>query len=190
MKNILFHLLIVLCLGTFGCGSLFPSEKRTVKTPWGNFKDVKNAFDQVIPYQTSADDLVKLNFDPYTTSNITILTYLEIMQRFMPNPSISRDDLDPGIRECLAVRDACQAYEMRQQNLNQERYGNIMLDIFNFRRQTQKSGWEFNVLIVMKHDLVVYKLWSGKPNLDETVDTKNPLGPLQDLGFWNRVLVP
>ncbi len=182
--------MIFLCMGMGGCASLFPSETRTVRSPWSNFKDIKTAFDQIIPYQTTADDLVKLNFDPYTTSNISILTYLEIMQRFMPNTSISQSDLDPAIQDCLSVRDSCHAYEMKQQNLNQERYGNIVLDIFNFRRRTQKSGWEFNVLIVMKHDLVVYKLWSGKPNLDETVDSKNPLGPLQDLGFWNRVLVP
>lgn len=173
-----------------GCTSLFPSEKRIIKSPWGNFKEVKEAFDQVIPYQTTTDDLVRLNFDPYTTSNITILTYLEIMQRFMPNASISKNDIDPQIQDCLVVRDLCRAYEMKQQYINQERYGNIVLDILNFRRQTQKSGWESNVLIVIKNDLVVYKLWSGKPNVDETVDTKNPLGPLQDLGFWNRILVP
>jgi hypothetical protein len=187
-RNLLMAIVVVFALA--GCASLLPSEKRTVKSPWKSFSDAKTAFDRIVPYQTTTDDLVKLEFDPYTTSNITILTYLDIIQRFMPNPSISQKDLDQGLQDCLSVKDLCGAYEMKQQNLQQERYGNVFLDIFNFRRQSRRSGWEFDVLIVMKNNMVVYKLWNGKPNVDETVDTRNPLGPLQDLGFWNRILVP
>jgi hypothetical protein len=44
------------------------------------------------------------------------------------------------------------------------------------------TGWEFNAFIVLKNDLVVYKISGGKPKIDELVDQKKPLGPLQDIG--------
>ncbi|MDH5299663.1 MAG: hypothetical protein OEV91_11660, partial [Desulfobulbaceae bacterium] len=63
--------------------------------------------------------------------------------------------------------------------IDQDRYGNVVLDLFNFRRKTKLTGWEFKAIIVMKQGLVTYKLWGGKPKIDENRDSKNPFGPLQ-----------
>jgi len=38
---------------------------------------------------------------------------------------------------------------------------------------------EFDALLMLKHDVVVYKIWSGTPNIDKLDTSKNPLGPLQ-----------
>ena len=57
-----------------------------------------------------------------------------------------------------------------------------MLDLFGFRRKTKISGWEFKAIIVLKNDLVVYKISGGKPKVDELLDEKKPLGPLQNIG--------
>ena len=37
-------------------------------------------------------------------------------------------------------------------------------------------------MFVLDDGLVIYKVWSGTPNIDEYQDTNNPLGPLQGIG--------
>lgn len=172
-----------------GCSTtkLLPRQKQTVITPWESYREAKNAFDQISPYQTKKEELEKLGFTPQATPNIKILNYLDIMDRFMPNQSITKKDLAPGLQDCLADQEQCTAYEIIIRKFDSQRFGNVFLDLFNFRRKTNVSGWEFMALIVLKDSLVVYKLSSGKPNTDELNDSKNPLGPLQsaDKIIWS-----
>lgn len=168
--------LLVLC----GCSSMLPVAKSTVESPWLSFEEAKSAFDKVVPYQTSRDELIRLNFDPYNTPNIEILTYLDIIQRFMPNPSFTINDMDQGLQECIAAKNGCQAYEVKLQKIHTQRYGNVFLDLFRFKRTAHQSGWEFSALLVLKNDVVVYKIWGGKPKIDTDTYRKNPLGPLQE----------
>jgi hypothetical protein len=185
--------LYVFMLQFFLCGcsssAYLPSAKGTVRSPWNSFNEVKAAFDQIQPYQTDVVQLEQLGFTPETTPNIRILNHLDIMQRFLPNQSISLKDLDEGLQDCLAAKDSCQAYEILIRHIDEERYGNVLLDLFNFRRKTAVSGWEFQALIVLKDDLTVYKIYGGKPTIDESKDSKNPLGPLQssERVLWNVV---
>ena len=60
-----------------------------------------------------------------------------------------------------------------------KRYGNFFLDFFNFERRTKVTGWEFNAVLIIKDDLVIYKLISGQPAIQEYEEANNPLGPLQ-----------
>ncbi len=163
-------------------GLLLPSIETTSKSPWQSFEEAKIAFDKVIPNQTTREDLKKLSFDPFETPNVSLITYLELTQKFIPNQSIRLEDLDPNVQDCLKTKEACQGYQVSPQMLHSKRYGNLLLDLFNFRRQKLSSGWKFDALIVLKDDLVVYKLWGGEPNISETEDKKNPLGPFQDIG--------
>jgi hypothetical protein len=176
-----FILLVSLAAFFSSCSStaLLPRQQKIVVTPWNSFEEAKNAFDQVKPYQTRKDELEKLGFTPEVTPNIKILNYLDIMERFMPNQSITTEDLAEGLQDCLADQEQCMAYEIFIRRYNSQRFGNVFLDLFNFRRKTTVSGWDFMALIVIKNSLVVYKLSSGRPNTDELDDAKNPLGPLQ-----------
>jgi hypothetical protein len=164
-----------------GCSSktFLPSTKDTVNSPWNSYKNIQHSFAKIIPYKTTSEDLEKLNFSPKVTPNIQILTHLDITQRFIPDQSVGLKDLDDGLKDCLAAQDNCQAFEIIIKNIYSERYGNVFLDLFNFRRKTKISGWEFKAIIVLKNDLVVYKISGGKPEIDEHQDRKNPLGPLQ-----------
>ncbi len=166
-----------------GCGAtLLPSTRDTIRSPWDSFAGAKHAFDQIDVYETDMQGLQGLGFDPFSLANMEILTYLDIMARFMPNQAIKKEDLDPGIRECLEARNGCLAYEIKVQVLNSERRGNVLLDLFGFKRKTNRSGWQFQALFVVHNDFVVYKLWGGKPHVNETSLKKKPLGPLQDSG--------
>jgi hypothetical protein len=71
---------------------------------------------------------------------------------------------------------------MEPNRLNKKRVGNFMLDFMNFRRDTITTGWKFGALIVIVSDKVVYKQWSGSPNIQEETLQRNPLGPLQGVG--------
>lgn len=164
-----------------GCSGMLPSIKKTTKSPWQGFADAKKSFDRIIPNQTISKDLKKLGFDPFLVPNVKLMTYLDLMKMFLPNQSITMADIDSGVRSCLEARDACYGYEISPERLNKQRSGSVFLDLFNFRRTTITTGWRFKALIVLKDDLVVYKLWAGQPKIDETEDKKNPLGPLQNI---------
>ena len=76
------------------------------------------------------------------------------------------------------------AFEITVRKYDSQRYGNVFLDLFNFRR---KTSWLFQAIIVLKDGIVVYKLSSGEPMTGELRDSKNPLGPLQsqDVNLWS-----
>jgi hypothetical protein len=175
--------LLCLALGflTTGCKSLFSSSSQRTRTPWQNFDQAQSAYDQVIPHKTTIGELKTLGFDPHHTPNIKILTYLDLIQRFIPNASISLNDLQPDVRACIESKDCCHAYELDLEMTDNKRYGNLMLDVFGFNRKTKTTGWTFKALIIVKDDIVAYKLRSGEPNVDKLEKKTKPLGPLQEM---------
>jgi hypothetical protein len=181
-------MILLILITNSGCsGALLPSVKQTTKSPWQSFEEAKIAFDKIVPSQTTSQDLKRLGFDPFATPNVKLVTYLELTEKFLPNQSIRLEDLDPGVQACLRARETCQGYEVSPKLLNSKRYGNVLLDLFNFRRKQITTGWNFTALIVLKGDLVVHKIWGGEPNVSEFEDKKNPLGPFQDIG---KILPP
>lgn len=182
MTNIYFTAIFFLTLLISGCANLLPSVEKTTESPWTSFEGAKQSFDKIVPQKTTVEGLKALNIDPFETSNVKLITYLDLIERFIPNESISLEDLPPGVRSCLAVKEACYGYEVHPQKINSKRQGNVVLDLLNFRRKTITSGWKFNALIVLKKGLVVYKLWGGEPKVVQFEDKKNPLGPLQEVG--------
>ena len=176
-------LIVAVCFLCTGCGvRLLPTTEDTVRSPWDSFEEAKMSYEKIVVYETDLQGLKNRGFDPFSTANMEILTYLDIMDRFMPNPAIKKEDLDQGIRECIENQSGCQAYEMMIEVLNSERRGSVFLDLFGFKRKTYRSGWQFQALFVINNGSVVYKLWGGKPHINETSLVKKPLGPLQESG--------
>jgi hypothetical protein len=174
-------LYVALVFTTTGCKSLFSSSSQRARTPWQNFAEAQTAYDRVIPHQTTLGELKSLGFDPHTTSNVKILTYLDLVQKFIPNSSISLQDLPPDVRDCIQSKDCCHAYELELDMTHNQRYGNLALDIFGFNRRTKTTGWTFKALVIIKDDVVAYKLRSGEPNVNRIEKKTKPLGPLQEL---------
>ncbi len=164
-----------------GCASLFPTDDRRTQAAWTNFASAQSDFEQIVPHKTTLDELRCMGFDPDVTPNIRWLTYLDIMARFLPNQSITKEDLDPNVREMIQCKDQCQAFEIDLEILNNHRYGNLPLDVLGFKKKTQITGWKFRGLVLLKDDVVTYKLISGEPNIDKFEKKLKPLGPLQDL---------
>ena len=164
-----------------GCSGLLPKTKEITKSPWQTYQAAQDAFDKIVPGQTTIAELRSMSMDPSSNPNIAILNYADVMRKFMLNQSFSINDLDNGVRECVSAKVACRGFEINQSLVEKNRQGNVVLDVLGFYRETQTSGWRFNGLILLKDDIVVYKLTSGQPVIAQTDENKNPLGPVQAL---------
>lgn len=182
---------VVLLLMLTGCASLLPSTKITIQSPWEDFDGAKLTYEKVVPGVTNVADLKKLGFDPFVVPNIRIMTATEVVNIFLPNPSIKMEDLDPGIQKCIESKDRCTAYQILPSMLNTNRIGNFWLDLFTFKRHTVNTGWEFRGLLTIVDEVVTYRDPPGGRPLIHTdqVDVK-PLGPIQEIGTAVASAIP
>lgn len=176
-------LMITLFLMVTGCAGLLPSTTIITKSPWENFDGAKATYEKIQPGTTNVNDLKKLGFDPFLVPNIKILNVTEVINVFLPNPSIKKEDLDPGIQKCIDSKDRCTAYQITPSTIYVKRVGNFWLDLFTFKRHTVNSGWEFKGLITLVDNVVTYRdPPGGRPLINtDQVDVK-PLGPIQEVG--------
>lgn len=183
-RNILIlkKLAIFVCLGLAGCSSLLPRGDAAVEGPWRSFEEAQHTFDKIIPYQTTVEDLKALGLAPSSRPNITLLNYSDVVRRFIPSPTTDPDELDTGVRDCIKGKTACTGFEIEQRSIKRTRSGNFWADFLNFKRQVDVTGWQFNGMLLIKDNVVVYKLVGGKPLIHEREQNRNPLGPLQDIG--------
>jgi hypothetical protein len=178
---VLLAVMLELALLTTGCRSLFSSTRSTTLSCWTNYEATESAFAKITPRQTTEQGLRNLGLHPAVSPNVQLLTYVDIIQTFMPNPGIRLEDLPAGVRECIAAQEHGKAYLVELQDIRDKRHGNLFLDIFGFKRTTHESGWRFKGLILLKDGLVVYKLSSGEPLISREDKKLKPLGPLQEL---------
>lgn len=168
-------------LGT-GCSvPLLPRESRVQESPWSCFAEAKAAYDNVEIDVTTESQLKELGIDPFVTPNVEILTYLDIQERFLPNAAVKFADLDMGVQRCIAARELCLGYRVAPGSRQEQRHGNVILDLLQFHQQTSIEGWRFEGLIIMVDGVVTYKLWDGQPLIKEERDYLDPLGPFRDV---------
>jgi len=163
-----------------GC-SVLPTTETVTRSQFTNYTQVVAAFDAIVPYRTRTTDLKALGLDPTVSPNVKVLTYVQVIQYFMPNPAITKADLHPAVRECIDAQENGHAYLVELSEIRTKRYGSAFLDIFGFKRRTLETGWRFNGLILTTNGLVVYKLSSGEPSIVNNMKRVKPLGPLQEL---------
>jgi hypothetical protein len=176
------RLVVLACLGLVGCTSLLPRSDVVLEGQWNSFEDAKQTFDKIIPYQTSAEELKAFGLDPNITPNITLLNYSDVLQRFVPSPSINAEELDTGVNDCLKAKMACRGFEINQRVVKRNRFGNFWIDFLGFKKKTDVTGWHFKGMVLIKDKLVVYKLVGGQPMIHELEKSENPLGPFQGVG--------
>ncbi len=175
-------MVLLATLALVGCGtSLLPQQSETANGGFKTYSDLQTAYDHVIPGQTRASQLPNIGFDA-TQPNVEVLSYLGVIERFMPRDSVKFDHLAPPVRACILARDRCTAYVFRPSIIKAHRTGDTMLDVFGFDRTTVSQGWSAEVTLLVQDGRVAYKIMSGKPNIQDTQEKVQPLGPLQDVG--------
>lgn len=172
---------LFLVLLTSACGHLLP-ESRNQSTPLASFEDARAAIEVLVPMKSQRKELEQGGFNPATHPNIKLLTQADVVRRFLPSSLVKREELDPGILACLEARDECRGMEIIISKINRVRDGGFFSDFFNFERHTTITGWRFNATVLFVNDLVVFRTWGGQPKVNETENTRNPLGPLQGIG--------
>jgi hypothetical protein len=171
-------------LSLVGCGGLglLPHETKMETSNFQTYEQVEAAYGNVVPGNTRMSDLPKLGFDTATTPNVEILSYLGVIERFMPRNTMSFDHLSPQVQACIESQDRCSAFVFHPAHIESRRMGSIFLDLFGFERETLDTGWSAEVVLLMQDGHVAYKLMSGRPRIEDHHDTVQPLGPLQDIG--------
>jgi hypothetical protein len=173
---------LLLCAGWLsGCSGLLPTSRNEAPM-FKTFDEARRSIESLVPMQSGLHRLTQLGIDPIKQPHITILTQADVARRLANNSNMLREDLDPGILQCMRARDACRGWELTLSSISKERTGNFFSDFFNFSRRTHTTGWRFIALIVLVDNLVVYRTWGGEPMVNEIEVRTNPLGPLQDTG--------
>lgn len=163
-----------------GCGTLLPTSRAEVQSPWRSFEEAKSAIESIQPGVSRAGDLRALGIDPYTSPNVQILTFSDIALRFPV--SIGNNRLDKGLRDCLEAGKGCTGYYLNVREVKRDRVGGFWADTLGFKRVVEVTGWSFNALLLIVDDRVVYTLYGGQPSVHEQEVSRQPLGPAQDFG--------
>ena len=175
-------LVILLLAGLAGCAALLPDAKIATEDSWTSFDDAKAAIEKIVPYRTRRAELAQARIDPQVNPGITILSFADVVQKFAVGSAVDPKTLDAGIRDCLAAGKSCTGYAVNLRSSRRSRIGNFWLDVTNFRREVDITGWTFNALILLVDDTAVYTVHGGQPKVHELELSRNPLGPLQGFG--------
>jgi len=167
-------------VGCSGFG-LLPRETELKNTSFKSYQDVETAYAQISPGQTRTTDLVTIGFDANDSPNVEVLSYLGVIERFIPRDSIRFDNLDPVVQQCIEARERCTGYVFHPERLHKERLGSWVLDVLGFQRTIVNYGWSADVVLLVMDGHVAYKVMSGKPHIEDFHHDVQPLGPFQDM---------
>ena len=182
MRALIVLLLPVVLADLTGCTALLPRGRSEQASRFATFEAARQALDDVQPYRTTAEAMKTLGFDIDSSANVRQIPYPQLVGVLVENPYLPIAELDDGIRDCIAMRQGCRAYQFHFSRLVRQRRGNFLLDFMNFRRVTRTSGWRFEGIVLLNADgLVLFRNHAGEPNIDTTDESRNPLGPFQSL---------
>ena len=171
-------------LALVGCssGKLLPHSSNNSSASFQTYEQVVAAYSAVRPGETRTPDLAGLGFDTATGANAESLTYIGIGNRFLLQVDKPTSHIPPQVEGCIKTHERCAGFVFRLQRLESHRIGNVLVDAFGFKKIVVDSGWTAEVMLVLQDGVVIYKIMSGRPRLEQTRDIVQPLGAVQDIG--------
>lgn len=163
-----------------GCGTMLPTSRAEIQSPWRSFEEAKAAIESLSPGVSRVGELRALGIDPYASPNVQILTFSDIALRFPV--TVNNNHLDKGLHDCLEAGKGCTGYYLNVRDVKRDRVGGFWEDTLGFKRVVKVTGWSFNALLLIVEDRVVYTLYGGQPSLQEQEISRQPLGPVQSFG--------
>src|SRR5476651_244681 len=155
---------IIAVLALVGCGvlTLLPRQNDPVPTRLVTMRDLAAAYGRVRPGLTRASQLARLGFDP-ASGSAQALSYLGVMERFMPRDSIRFDRLDETVRDCIAARDHCTALVFRPLQRSYAPGRNVILSAFGLGAAAAGIDQPPEVTLLVRDGRVAFKMISGMP---------------------------
>jgi hypothetical protein len=91
------------------CGVAIAAWRQDDVPPGVSFtaQQLKTAYVRIRAGTTPVSQLARLGFD---TAGAAKLSYLGVMEQFMPKDSFGFDTLEPAVQTCFEARDRCTAY--------------------------------------------------------------------------------
>ena len=164
-----------------GCGGVLPQESNVDSSRFQTYDQVLASYADVQQGKTRLKELPGLGLDTRSTPNIEVLSYTDIVNRFLPGESMTLKQAPPAVQRCIEAHYRCSAYVFRLQQSHQQRSGGVVPDLLGIEQDTVSDGWSAEVVLLLQDDLVVYKVISGHPHIQDRNDKTQPLGPFQDL---------
>jgi hypothetical protein len=101
--------ILFVTLAAIGCGSLWLLPRQgDLSTRVRTGKELAAAYARVQPGTTPASQLARLGFDA-ANPNAQVLSYLGVLERFLPRDSTKFDHLDAALQNCIQAQDRCTA---------------------------------------------------------------------------------
>src|SRR5689334_18799127 len=110
-KILLFTTVAIVLIGTVVLLEL-PRSGDTPQSKSLSGRELLAAYQRVQPGLTRASQLAHFGLD-MSSANTQALSYLGVLERFMPRDSVAFDKLDAGVRDCIDARDHCTALVFR-----------------------------------------------------------------------------
>jgi hypothetical protein len=130
-----------------------PSEMPTTRLRTS--QDMLRAYSRIRPGFTHASELAGYGFDS-SSSGTRLLSYLAVMERFIPHDSNRFDRLDSAIQACVAARERCSALTFRPTDSAKAR------GIFTaFDMGASAASRTPQVTLLIRDGRVTFKMMSG-----------------------------
>lgn len=123
-----------------GCGGLLPDQMASPRS-LERYDQVAEAFDQIVPGMTHAEDLASMGFDA-RTSNVDVLSYRNVAARLAPAGGARREHLNPAVQACIRAEAYCTGY------------------VFHPGRGENRPA---DVILLVMNGRVVHKVFTGTP---------------------------
>jgi hypothetical protein len=159
---------VILALALVGCGTLtlLPHQNDASLSKLLTCRDLAVAYARIQPGVTPASHLVRFGFDS-TSANAQVLSYLGVMEYFMPRDSVKFDRLDAAVRDCIDARDRCAAMVFRSSDRSAAAPVDGFFSTIGFGATAAVQPPQVTLLI--RDGRVVFKAMSGIPAAVERV---------------------
>jgi hypothetical protein len=127
-----------------GCGALLPEQKALKGAD-----QLVEAFDQIVPGLTRADDLPNLGFDT-AAANAGVLSARDIANRF------ARGAGDPAVRACIRDEIYCTGFVFHAAGAS---------DLF--QRVSHRARPPADIILLVMNGRVIHKVFSASPPPDQ-----------------------
>jgi hypothetical protein len=151
---------VIVTLAVVGCGTLMLLPHQVDSSTGGlrTAKELTAAYARVRAGATPASQLARLGFDT-SAPNVQVLSYLGVLERFMPRDSTRFDCLDQALKTCIQAEDRCTALVFTPGD-QQRAHSGGMFAAFGFGAASAAAHMA-EVTLLVQDGRVAYKMIHG-----------------------------